>query len=126
MSRIRESKFLRYFAFGAIAATLQVATLTTLVEVAHLDKMIASITAFYIAVVVNYFLQSYYTFRSVESHWIAMPKFISVSTIGAGINALTFFLLMKVMHYFPAQCTALLIVFIFNYSISKTLIFRRT
>jgi putative flippase GtrA len=125
VNRLRDSKFLRYFTFGAMAATLQVATLTILVEVVLLDKVIASIAAFYFAVVVNYFLQSQYTFRSVEPHWIAMPKFISFSTIGAGVNALIFFLLIKVIHYVLAQCVALLIVFILNYGVSKTLVFRR-
>jgi len=125
MNHFLDSRFLRYFVFGAMAAMLQVATLAALVEVARLDKAVASTMAFYIAVVVNYFLQRRYTFRSSERHWIAMPKFVGVSTIGAIINVLIFTLLTHVMHYLIAQFVSLLIVFAVNYSASNALIFRR-
>jgi putative flippase GtrA len=125
MNRLLESRFLRYFAFGTIAATLQLAALAALVEVARLDETIASTTAFYIAVVVNYFLQKRYTFRSLEPHWIAMPKFVGVSTIGAVVNVLIFTLLVHVIHYLFAQCISLLVVFFINYSASRVIIFRR-
>ena len=124
MSRLLDSKFLRYFAFGAMAAMLQVATLAALVEVARLDKTIASTTAFYIAVVVNYFLQRRYTFRSLEPHLIAMPKFVGVSTIGAVLNGIIFTILADVIYYLFAQGISLLIVFFINYSVSRVLIFR--
>jgi putative flippase GtrA len=108
-----------------MAAMLQIATLTTLVEVGRLDTVIASTLAFYIAVVVNYFLQRRYTFRSFEPHWIAMPKFVGVSTVGAVINVLVFTLLTNVMHYLIAQLISLLIVFSINYCASSVLIFGR-
>ena len=104
---------------------LQVATLAALVEVARLNETIASTAAFYIAVVVNYFLQRRYTFRSSEPHLIAMPKFVGVSTIGAAINVLIFTTLIQVMYYLVAQCISLLIVFFINYSVSRALIFRK-
>ncbi|TIS60360.1 MAG: GtrA family protein [Mesorhizobium sp.] len=126
MNHFLDSRLFRYFVFGAMAAMLQVAALAALVEVAQLDKAIASTTAFYIAVVVNYFLQSRYTFRSFEPHWVAMPKFVGVSTIGAVINVIIFTILASVMHYLVAQCISLLIVFFINYSASKILIFQRT
>jgi putative flippase GtrA len=125
MNHLLDSRFLRYFVFGAMAAMLQVATLVALVEVARLDKAIATTVAFYIAVVINYFLQKRYTFRSFESHWIAMPKFMCASTVGAFINVLIFTILADVMHYSIAQFISLLIVFYINYSTSSVLIFRR-
>jgi putative flippase GtrA len=125
MNHSQDSRFLRYFAFGSMAAMLQIATLTTLVEVGRLDTVIASTLAFYIAVVVNYFLQRRYTFRSFEPHWIAMPKFVGVSTVGAVINVLVFTLLTNVMHYLIAQLISLLIVFSINYCASSVLIFGR-
>ncbi|OCP14875.1 hypothetical protein BBX50_00865 [Ensifer sp. LC11] len=125
MRRLRDMSFFRYFAFGCIAASLQVATLALLVEVGRLGPVYASTIAFYFAVIVNYFLQRRYTFRSDEPHLRALPKFVAVSTIGAGINALAFSLLATVMHYAIAQALALLLVFSVNYAISRALIFRR-
>ncbi|MCA1441643.1 GtrA family protein [Ensifer sp. IC4062] len=125
MKRLLDASFVRYFAFGTIAASLQVATLAFLVEIAGMGEVYASTVAFYFAVVVNYFLQRHYTFRSSEPHRLALPKFVAVSTIGAGINALAFGLLVTLMHYVVAQCLSLLLVFSVNYSLSKTLIFRR-
>lgn len=125
MDRLKDSKFLRYFVFGAMAAALQVATLTIFVEIVGLEKVSASVAAFCLAVIVNYFLQRRYTFRSSERHWIAMPKFIAVSTVGVGINTLMFFLLTKFMHYIIAQCACLVIVFLFNYCVSRSMVFRQ-
>lgn len=125
MKRLLDASFFRYFAFGTIAATLQVSTLAVLVEIAGMGKIYASTTAFYFAVVVNYFLQRNYTFRSSEPHRLALPKFVVVSTIGAGINALVFGLLATQLYYVVAQCLALLLVFSVNYSASKALIFHR-
>jgi len=125
MGRFLDSKFARYFAFGAMAATLQVATLAAFVEVARVNETIASTAAFYIAVVVNYLLQRRYTFRSFEPHLTALPKFVGVSTIGAGINVVIFAILVHTMHYLFAQCISLLVVFSINYSVIRVLIFRR-
>ncbi|MGF6177797.1 GtrA family protein [Ensifer sp. 4252] len=124
MGGFSQSKILRYFLFGSLAASLQVVLLIGLVETLGLNKAVASTVAFYGAVVVNYFLQSHFTFRSTERHWIAMPKFLGVSTFGALINILAFTLLLRVVHYVSAQCLSLLLVFLFNYSLSKTLVFK--
>ncbi|WP_179119516.1 GtrA family protein [Ensifer adhaerens] len=124
MKRLRDMSFFRYFAFGSLAASLQVATLALLVEVGGLSGILASTIAFYLAVVVNYFLQRRYTFRSREPHRLALPKFVAVSTLGAGINALAFSLLAGVVHYVVAQCLSLLLVFSVNYAVSRALIFR--
>ncbi|MBD9648154.1 GtrA family protein [Ensifer sp. ENS09] len=124
MRRLLDMTFVRYFACGCIAASLQVATLAVLVETARLEPVYASTIAFYFAVVVNYCLQRRFTFRSDEPHLKALPKFVAVSTLGAGINAVAFTLLSTVMHYVVAQALALLLVFSVNYALSRTLIFR--
>ncbi|HEV7320003.1 MAG TPA: GtrA family protein [Ensifer sp.] len=124
MRRLLDTSFFRYFVFGCIAASLQVATLALLVEIVRLAPVYASTVAFYFAVVVNYFLQRRFTFRSDEPHLQALPKFLAVSTLGAGINAVAFSLLTTVMHYVFAQALALLLVFSVNYALSRLLIFR--
>ncbi|MFK0273892.1 GtrA family protein [Ensifer sp. NPDC090286] len=124
MRRLLDMTFVRYFACGCIAASLQVATLAVLVETARLEPVFASTIAFYFAVVVNYCLQRRFTFRSDAPHLKALPKFVAVSTFGAGINAVAFLLLSTVMHYLAAQALALLLVFSVNYALSRMLIFR--
>lgn len=124
MSYVLRSRFLSYFLFGSIAASLQVAMLIALVEIAGLNKTLGSTAAFYGAVVINYFLQRRFTFRSADPHWIAMPKFLGVSTLGAFINILAFSALLSIMHYVLAQCISLLLVFLFNFSMSKALVFK--
>lgn len=124
MGGILQSKIVRYFLFGSLAASLQVVMLIGLVEILGLNKVAASTVAFYGAVVVNYFVQSRFTFRSTEKHWIAMPKFLGISTFGALINIFAFTLMLRIVDYVPAQCLSLLLVFLFNYSLSKTLVFK--
>ncbi|MCV9999568.1 GtrA family protein [Pararhizobium sp. YC-54] len=124
MSHVLQSRFVRYFLLGSIAAGLQVAMLIALVEIAGLNKTLGSTVAFYGAVIVNYYLQRRFTFRSAAPHWVAMPKFVGVSTLGAFINILAFSLLLGIMHYVAAQCLSLLLVFLFNFSMSKALVFK--
>ncbi|KQY14942.1 hypothetical protein ASE23_25945 [Rhizobium sp. Root73] len=124
MNHVLQSRFVRYFLFGSIAASLQVAMLVAIVEIAGLNKTLGSTVAFYGAVIVNYFLQRHFTFRSADPHWIAMPKFVGVSTLGALINILAFSVLLGMMHYVAAQCASLLLVFLFNFSMSKALVFK--
>src|SRR5262249_53761804 len=120
-----ESKLLRYFVFGSVAALSQLVVLAALVEIAGMDKAVASVSSFYLAVIVNYCLQKRYTFNSSESDWTALPKFLAVSTLGACINIAIFVTLLEFLHYLVAQCVALLLVFMFNYSISRMFIFRK-
>ena len=124
MKPVFQSSLLRYFVFGSIAASVQVVLLIALVEIVGLDKTFGSTAAFLGAVTLNYFLQRRFTFRSTDPHRIALPKFIGISTIGAFINVLAFSLLLGVMYYVAAQVISLLLVFLFNFSMSRVLVFK--
>ncbi|WP_274629282.1 GtrA family protein [Arvimicrobium flavum] len=120
-----DSQFVRYFICGGVASLVHLLILALLVEIAGVQAGLASTTAFSVAVVVNYFLQSRYTFQSDEPHLIALPKFFGMAVLGGVVNLMIFLLLDQVMYYMLAQCIAILSVFLFNYTVSSRFIFIR-
>ena len=123
--RLTDATMLRYFVFGSLAALSRLVALAALVEIGGVQKIVASVASFYVSVLINYFLQKRFTFNSSESNWSALPKFLAVSMVGACINVAIFAVLLQIVHYLVAQVIASLLVFMFNYSVSRMFIFFR-
>ena len=123
--RLSDSTMLRYFIFGSMAALSRLVALAILVEIGGMQKIVASVASFFISVVINYYLQKRFTFKSSESDLYALPKFLAVSLVGLGINVGIFALLLQIVHYLVAQVIASVLVFLFNYSVSRMFIFLR-
>jgi putative flippase GtrA len=124
-SRLPGSRLIKYFVFGSIAATLQLVLLYLLVQYGEMSEYLASQIALLSAIVLNYFLQRRFTFKSTASHTFALPGFMAMSILASLVNFLAFSALLPYLHYLAAQCISLVVVFLFNFLISSKIIFAR-
>ena len=117
--------FVRYCIAGTIAVTVQLAVLTSLVEIFGLHETLSSALAFCVAVVVNYILQYYWTFSSTGSHGTLFIKFSVVACLGLVINTSVFWTLNELLevHYFLSQVVATGLVVMFNFLINRHFVF---
>jgi putative flippase GtrA len=117
-------QLVRYFIFGSCAALLQLVLLFLAVEIFDVQKIFASCVTFVIAVGVNYFLQYHFTFSSSANHHEAFPKFFAIAILGLFLNWLIFSTLIAFVYYLIAQAIALLVIFMVNFILNRTLTFR--
>jgi putative flippase GtrA len=123
--RMPASKFYRYALFGSVAVAVHLTIMILLIEQLVMAEPIASQIGLLTGIVTNYFLQRTYTFSSNVSHVVALPLFLIMSLIGTVINFVIFGALLPYMHYVIAQCIAILVVFLMNFTISNTFLFRQ-
>ena len=101
-------QFLRYTGAGAIGTVFHYAVLIGLVQLAHLDAVIASTAGALAGALVNYAINHRYTFTSERAHGHALPRFALVAAAGIALNALvmTAVLTLAGPHYLVAQVVA--------------------
>jgi len=111
-------KFMRFAAVGVFGTAAHYLVLGTLVEFARTPVLAATTVGFATGAVVNYILNRRVTFVSEVSHVLALPKFLMVSALGAGLNWLIVGLLVHRAdcHYFIAQIAATATVLLWNFA----------
>jgi putative flippase GtrA len=124
LQRLLHHRAARYFIVGCIAVAVQLSALLVCVEWFHMAKVPASVTAFLIAVSLNYVMQRRFTFVSDVDHMRAAPRFLAVGTVSALVNTALFAYLATLMHYFVAQTITILAVFVLNYQLNRRITFR--
>ena len=99
---------------------LQFVLLMAFVDVLDLDPVSASSLAYVISAQYNYLLNYTFTFESRRGHRSALPRFLIVSTIGLGLNAMVVWLSHDLigLHYLAAQVLATLTTLAWNYASS--------
>lgn len=118
---VMESALFKYLISGGAAATVQYATLISLVEVFKAEPFIASFIALTVATFVNYPLQYYWTFTNFVPHRLAFPKYILVTSIAFSINLFCFWVLQELVgiHYIIAQIIATSIALAINFVVNQ-------
>jgi putative flippase GtrA len=111
-------QFLSFAGVGVIGTLAQYVILVGLVTTIGLDLVIASGAGFTFGAVVNYALNSWFTFRSNMRRREAMSKFFCVALIGLVLNSLVMALATNMMqvHYFFSQLAATGIVLIWSFA----------
>jgi putative flippase GtrA len=122
----RLKRFFGFAAVGALGTLVHYAVLITLVSGLGLSPVLGTGTGALAGALLNYMLNYRYTFASDARHLQAMPRFLLMAAISLGLNVaavggLTAYLN---LHYFITQVFATGTVFVFNYIVSKTWIFR--
>lgn len=123
LTKITDLKIVRYFAFGCVAASVQIILLVAFVEVGGLAETLSSTLAFSVAVIVSYTLQRNFTFKSSGKHGAAFPKFVAISLGGCLLNFIVMSMLLYYVHYIVAQILALFIVFLYNFEGNRRFVF---
>jgi putative flippase GtrA len=120
-------QFTRFAAIGALATGLQYLILILLVQGQLAGAVIASSIGFTASSFINYLLNRRYTFRSDRSHSHALPRFMTVASIGLGINAVLMWLFSVLLgfHYLVAQLAATGGALVWNYSMNRAWTFSK-
>ncbi|MCR8632578.1 GtrA family protein [Paenibacillus radicis (ex Xue et al. 2023)] len=112
---------LKYGAVGLLGTVLHFAVLYVLVEAFHVYPIIASALGFIVVLIVSYFLNKMWTFRTSPSGWRPLIKYTVVSVTGLLANTSIIYISVDVLHwhYLIGQCLVVVVVpilnFVFNY-----------
>ena len=120
------SRFLRFALVGIFGTAAHYVVLVSLVEVYGIPVLIATTAGFLSGALVNYMLNRRFTFASDAKHAIALPKFLTVSVLGALINWLVVAWLLGHLniHYIVVQLFATAAVLIWNFTANNIWTFR--
>lgn len=80
-------QFARFAVVGFVTTAVQYAILWLGGEVLRFPAVLASATGYALGVLLSYFLNYLFTFRSNSSHSAAVPRYIAVFGVGWCINA---------------------------------------
>jgi Predicted membrane protein len=97
-------------------------------EQLHFDPYLANAIGFSFAVVNNYFINKIWTFKNKEKAIIQQfAKFLLVAVIGLALNTLCIYLLHQQLHilFYVSKFMAIVLVFVWNYTINATLTFNK-
>ncbi len=117
---------MRFLAVGGFATILMYLLLVMAIEWLHFNPVVASVAAYLISAIVNYWLNHRLTFRSTQRHRVAALRFSVVVACGLMLNTLIMYLGTEhgSWHYLPTQIVATGCVLIWNFVGSQWWTFR--
>lgn len=112
--------FVRYVISGGAAAVVHFAVLIALVESIDANPTLASAIGFCAAILVNYTLQYYWTFKTRGAHTATFLRYLGVTLMMLCVNTGLFWLMnVQVgLGYLVAQAIATIIVVTVNYNVN--------
>jgi putative flippase GtrA len=119
-------QFFSFAAVGAVGTLAHYSTLIALVQVSHINPVVASGVGFTIGALVNYALNYRLTFRSTKLHRDSMPKFFLVALSGLVFNTMIMELVTVILkqHYLVGQVLATATVLFWNFTVNRFWTFR--
>ncbi len=117
----KHKKLLKFLVVGTSGAAIDFALLAILVEIFHWLPLVANLASFSIAVVSNFFLNKFWTWRDTSlAYRRQFIKFFITSVLGLGINTLLMWLLLTGgLYYLWAKVIVSLVVAVWNYSVNN-------
>jgi putative flippase GtrA len=114
-------KFTKYFIVGIIGTVTHLSVLIVLVEFFKYNYILGSTIGFVLTVVISYYLNYIWTFRSREKHTKSLPRYIIVSIIGLCLNTCIMFLAVNVfgLWYLIGQAITVLIIPVTNFILNS-------
>ena len=111
-------QFLRYSVVGACATASQYAVLIFLVELFHMQAVLASSIGSVIGSIVSYYMNHRFTFKSEKRHRDALWQFYSIAAVGTALNALFMYIGTHTLHwhYMNAQIITTGLVLLWNFT----------
>lgn len=117
---------IRFAAAGAVTTVAHYGLLIVMVELLHLDGVVAAVMSYAAAAVLNYALHARWTFRFAGSHTQAVGRYgvvlvIGFSTTWGAMQAMTG---MPGWHYLPSQLLTTVLILAITYSLHRSWTFR--
>jgi putative flippase GtrA len=115
-------QFFRYSLVGAIGTAVQYAILISLVRAGLAPAIVASSVGAIAGALVNYYLNSRWTFASTRAHEQALPRFAAIALAGIGLNAIVMAGMLTYVgaHYLVAQFVATGVVLVAGFVANRT------
>ena len=126
---LKNSELYKYLIVGIGNAFLVLSLTIIFTSVFEIFYLISAIAAYEISIIVSFFMHDKWTFVNVKKTSKMYSRFIKYNTfslIGLGINALVLAILTEQvgLHYTISESIAILVSFIFNYTMNKKISFR--
>lgn len=121
-------KFSKYSIVGVIGTIIHFGILTALVEFFWIDAVLSSAVGFIVTVVISYFLNQYWTFKSRNKILYSLPRYFIVSCSGLGINTAVMYTSVNIFHlwYIFGQALVILIIPFYNFILNLNWSFRES
>ena len=131
MSLIDRNKFrnetfqqaIKYLFVGGICTALDFLVLFLLVELCHINYIIASVFSFICGVILNYFICTYWIFkvRFIKKKKYEFLVYIAVSIVGLGINTFCIWGLTNFFHFYfmISKLLSSVVTYFWNFCIRK-------
>ena len=112
---------IRYGMVGLLGTILHFSSLIVLVKFAGFDPVPASALGFILVLVVSFFLNKFWTFRSKNGGVKKFFRYTGVSLIGLALNTGVMFLTVHMLkwNYLVGQCLVIVVVPISNYLLNS-------
>ena len=127
-TKVLFAEFQRYLIVGGIAFVLDFTTLFLLTSIFHIHYLYSAAIGFVLGLTCNYVLSIGWVFssRNVRNRYVEYGVFALIGVIGLGLNELAIWLLTagSGFHYTLSKIGATVIVFFWNFSCRKFLLFR--
>lgn len=120
-------QFFRFCIVGTIGAIIDIGGLCVLVEFVGIYYLLAAAMSFTIAVINNYFLNKYWSFKNKSSnHTKQFIGFVLVSVVGLLINLGVMYSLTELLFvwYLLSKAIASIIVLFWNFFMNKYVTFK--
>lgn len=120
-------EFLKYGIGGGVAFLLSSASLFFFVEKLHFFYLVSAIISYGIGFLFNFTFQAWITFKTKTCRvFKRLGLFLMIQVFGFALFTLFIFFFTEIMtlHYYLSFIISAIIVFIFNYLLSKNLAFK--
>jgi putative flippase GtrA len=121
-------EFMRYVLVGGGAFMVDFMLLATLTELGGMHYLVAASLGFLAGLAFNYFLSISWVFshRNCQNSLMEFLIFAGVGIVGLALNAYIIWMLTDPMgfHYLASKLCAAAVIFVFNFSVRKALLFR--
>ena len=127
MNYIPYQKIIKFIVAGSTVAIFNIIFLRSFVEVLHLHYLLASSFSFILALILNFTLQKYWTFKGTQKSK-TIKQFILFSALvvlNFFLNLLGMFLFVEIFNiqYLLAQVSIIIILAIMNFFVYQRFIF---
>ncbi|GGG19301.1 GtrA family protein [Paenibacillus aceti] len=120
------SKFIRYGLVGIIGTLIHTVVLTLCVELFVFPAVLATIIGFALSLIASFRLNTVWTFTKSAGSNLNFVKYTLTCSVGLLINVAIMYLVVDIFEgwYLLAQFIAIIIVPIFNFTLSKYWVFK--
>jgi putative flippase GtrA len=119
---------LRFGIVGTITAGCYFLLMFILVDVLHVQVMLATAVVYIVVAIGNYLSHHKWTFKSTERHGVAFPRFIASGVIGFSLNwGVMYFGVQKMqIYYLLVQAVAIVAIVLWNFIVGSLWVFAKS